>query len=1063
MVVTLIACGVIAVGFVVARSNGPGERDVPTERADSPDRDPAVATLAPGARGGAPAAELSAPRLYRVGSNARALVGRVVARADGRSIEGAVVTSHVTGALGDETATTTTDVRGAFRVAVPGESATLRIAAPGFAPVERFGVVPEKAQLVRLSPAPRLVGRVVNEEGAPVAGVTVRTRAGGGAMARVVGETTSDADGRFALEGLPIGVVRVEARGRGWVPYAPPSVSVPRDRSRQVPLEPGRTSDVTLIVMRGVEVRGRVLDADGTPVADASVWCESEYGDPELAGSGAWSAPIASTGTDGAFVVSSLFPGVRYFVSARAADGRQARSAELPVSQSAPIPLELRLASACFVDVKVSDVGTKAPISGALVEVSVRWESGVRPDDRRWTTGSDGLVRVGPLPPLRGQVSASVAGYHQTFASDFPQATPEGVAAAVGLRRLARVAGHVVWPDGSAASGVRVRIRGTVGFVGTDRFVTTDEGGSFESGDVKPGPCRVAASALRDGQPFSVEADAVAGGPPVVLTLAPGELPAPVSRTPPEGFRNLRVRVVDPGGNPVPTATVRWGSSQATAREGVALVVGPEGRPATIEAYDARDEDGMPLPLGPGVASGIEPTIDEVTVRLTPGHVLAGRVVGPAGEPVPSVAVSMQSVLPAGVAADWPSTHASTYTDSDGRFRVESLGDGEYAIVVPRVPGLFAPNSPVRARAGATNVVVALHAAAAATITVTDARGAPVEGALVSVLGRGWRYAMNSGSRSRSRSPLGTSYGEIRTDSRGEARLVGLDPDAAGASLHVYPPTDRADLGPFALEPFAPSDRTVVLPDIGSIRGTVVRDGDEGGPVRIGRVLYRRDGVWSPADFDDRARFVVDGVPPGEYELAAVPHAQDAPSPGATIVRAKTGDASVVVPLSTGATLDVTADGVAANEIVFFRLRPETSDDRGGARAEIGWGASARFFGVLAGVRYSLMARSGDRVGVATGFVARAEPYVVRLEKGLSITGRITAPVAVYVQRVVAEGPAPEVVATTDGDRYSLVGLVPGAWTITVEARDEECRLWRGTATVAAGETADVALALGAR
>ncbi len=287
----LLAGGAIAVGFVIARSSGPGERDVPTERADSSDRDPAVATLAPGARGGVLADEPAAPRRYRVGSNARALVGRVVARADGRAIAGAVVTSEVTGVLGDETATTTTDAQGAFRVAVPGESATLRIAAPGYAPVERFGVVPQRELLVRLSPAPRLVGRVVNEQGAPVAGVTVRTRAGGGATARVVGETTSDADGRFALEGLPIGVVRVEARGRGWVPFLPPSVSVPPDRDRTVPLEPGRTTDVTLVVARGVDVRGRVLDADGTPVADAPVWCEARYGDPDLTWSGEWPAP----------------------------------------------------------------------------------------------------------------------------------------------------------------------------------------------------------------------------------------------------------------------------------------------------------------------------------------------------------------------------------------------------------------------------------------------------------------------------------------------------------------------------------------------------------------------------------------------------------------------------------------------------------------------------------------------------------------------------------------------------------------------------------------------------
>jgi len=366
-------------------------------------------------------------------------------------------------------------------------------------------------------------------------------------------------------------------------------------------------------------------------------------------------------------------------------------------------------------------------------------------------------------------------------------------------------------------------------------------------------------------------------------------------------------------------------------------------------------------------------------------------------------------------------------------------------------------------RAGASGVVVALHAAAATTITVTDARGAPVEGALVSVSGRGWRYARTSRSRSRTRKLLGTTYAELRTDPRGQARLVGLDSEAMDASLNVLPPWNRPDLSPVSAEPFDPRDRTVVLPDVATIRGTVV-DG-EGKSVRAGQVLYRRDGAWSQVGIDVNGRFFVVGVSPGEYELAVVPHAQDAPNSNAAIVRARTGDAAVVLRLATGAALDVTVEGAAANEFIRAWLRPETPDDLGGSRIEVGLNPHARFLGLLAGARYALTVHSGDRVGRASGLVARTEPHVVRLEKGLSITGRITAPVAVYVQRMVATGPEPgmDVMATTDGDRYTLVGLVPGAWTITVEARDEECRLWRGAVTVAAGETADVALSPGGR
>ncbi len=287
-------------------------------------------------------------------------------------------------------------------------------------------------------------------------------------------------------------------------------------------------------------------------------------------------------------------------------------------------------------------------------------------------------------------------------------------------------------------------------------------------------------------------------------------------------------------------------------------------------------------------------------------------------------------------------------------------------------------------------------------------------------------------------------------------------------SLDVFPPLGRADLGRSPSEPFAPRDRTVILPDVGSIHGTVVDD--EGRPVQSGQVLYRRDGAWSPVMTDWRARFSWSAYLPASTNSPPSRTRRTRRARARRSCARRPETQSVVVPLSTGATLDVTMDGAVANDLnVFddlasFWLRPETSEDRGGTRFEFGQ-ASARFVGLLAGARYALTVRAGERVGVATGLVPRAEPYVVPLEKGLSITGRITAPVAAYVQRVVATGPAPgmDVLATTDGDRYSLVGLLPGAWTITVEARDEECRLWRGTATAAAGGTADVALSAGGR
>ena len=96
-------------------------------------------------------------------------------------------------------------------------------------------------------------GRVLGPEGAPRAGVLVWIRLRRDHRAR------TDSDGRYAFDDLPQGPIAV--------------VAVPDDPDLAPAMvrttEPGRAPDIALQRARAVE--GVVVDAQGTPIADALV------------------------------------------------------------------------------------------------------------------------------------------------------------------------------------------------------------------------------------------------------------------------------------------------------------------------------------------------------------------------------------------------------------------------------------------------------------------------------------------------------------------------------------------------------------------------------------------------------------------------------------------------------------------------------------------------------------------------------------------------------------------------------------------------------------------------
>jgi protocatechuate 3,4-dioxygenase beta subunit len=499
-------------------------------------------------------------------------------------------------------------------------------------------------------------------------------------------------------------------------------------------------------------------------------------------------------------------------------------------------------------------------------------------------------------------------------------------------------------------------------------------------------------------------------------------------------------QVVDAAGAPVADARVR---ARPAPRRHTQQAYRPRP-PEPLQPAVRTDDDGrfrFAVPTGQalileashpahvvGHSDALTPTADvDVTIALTSGRVVRGRVVDERGQPVAGARVTDGPPLP-------EADHVA-YTDDDGGFSLTGIAARRRQLV------LFAEHDGARARPvlvelaelGDAPVELVLELRLGLDGAVVDHRGAPVADAVVTFQRRlpdDYRPAP-TGARTVLEAAI---HGETRTDGDGRFTVSGLAPgDYQLLARASAAPSGRA-APPLMAQTTVPAGATAVhlaLPAPTVIRGQLVAN--DGAPLLAGEVELAHFG--GPVAAGSDGRFELTGIDPGPgaYQLRV---RADGAVPREVAVEVRPGEVADLgtIALSRGRTVRgrvVDPDGgavagatVSVDEPTGARLATARSDELGRYVAVVPDGPAV-VHAAFAGV-------GGSR------FVALV-PGVDSVELRLPVTGRLEVEVAVTDGPVVvtatrtddADGGFRTWVLDRDAATGRYVGAVsPGAYAV---------------------------------
>lgn len=566
--------------------------------------------------------------------------------------------------------------------------------------VNRLGSGPFAPIELRLEPATIVVGRVIDrDEGTGVVSAIELRPAGDDQAPRYA---RSGDDGVFRIEGVPNGRWIADA-------YAPGYLS-----SGGIELEAGKGVPEMQLV-RGATVSGHVVDAEGKPIAGATVRAL-------VGGGGGPGTPGAEATEVSESVEQDKLRRYSGIVVAQAPAMRMASSGGDPnflmrgelgvmVGPIPPLPAPgAAVARAATLD---PTVATLAPEPAPLVSEPTRAAV--------WTTGADGAYRIRGIARGKVRVLAVAPGYAEGRSK---QLVVEGA------QVIANV--DVVLSAGTFVVGKVTDQRG-IAVVGAQLTATPEVGAALETFSAADGMYRV--GPLDGNVAFDVSAYGHGVATRAVeLEVALGQLAA-------EHREDFTLVVADA------TLAGVLDDANGSAVGGAQLEVtsgAGDGRGA-VTANDGTFSIDM-LPAGPlrvRIRHPAYPTIELDTTATTTGA--RARLVMPLGGAIEGAAIEAASGAPLTsivVVGDGPGNAAAeATTDRSGRWRLGPLVPGAWKVRV-KLPG-FLPNARsvevTAARAPDETSVrdVLLELARGALIggTVRDARGNRLPGAAIRVHG----------------------------------------------------------------------------------------------------------------------------------------------------------------------------------------------------------------------------------------------------------------------------------------------------------------------------------------
>lgn len=601
-----------------------------------------------------------------------------------------------------------TDAKGRFRITgLRPRAYAIRAAKADYLPVTMPGIVAGVSSpgtvAIALQKSASIAGRVTDETGKPVPGAKVGIARDTGMRALLRsgpaalfggGGVTSGPDGGFRLRGLaPQRNVTLEATKTGYVAAKRHGVTVKSGDA---------VKDVALVVKRGLEARGTVVDAAGKPIAGAEV----RLSRPESGGMGgrvmiqiagmSREKPDASSAADGSFRVAGLEPGeYALAVSREGYAGKTVPSVTVKaegVSEWPPVVLTAGVAIG----------GSVVNGKGEAVVGAEVFSFGEGSGARQATTDPEGKFRLDGFSPDRGvMVNVRADGYAPLQRTVSPPAedlslvlktagTIRGRVEDAGSNRpITDFTASVREPRGGGMGGMRIMMGGRQ----PDKSFQSSDG-TFELTDVAPGKWSVSASAP-GYRPAEVTGIDVAEGETkegIVLQLKQGAV--------------VTGRVLDPRrGTGVPNATVSWSEDGGGPGMGMLAAFGGGQNSQTTDAdgrfrFDglaagkinltARHSDFLDASKPIDVKEEDETAVD---LTLALGGSLAGTVVGKDGRmPVAGAAVELDE-QGSGRFGGGESVRA----DGSGNYLFEHLKAGRYRVTARSNAGSSTPKEVVLA------------------------------------------------------------------------------------------------------------------------------------------------------------------------------------------------------------------------------------------------------------------------------------------------------------------------------------------------------------------------------